>query len=186
MISVNLALKNAAEFRLHPLGFFYFRLDGDSISTRFHIWPRSEFGVPENDCHQHSFDIRSLILAGRMRSEIFNFLPAPGGSENEFAVTYGDGSSSLRPTGRVGSLDRVCEFDSSVGDTYFLGAGTIHRVSITRRPCVTTLETTDRHIPVFSYGNDNAEPAFDRRRVSHTEISEIQKILEPLLPDQAP
>ncbi len=48
MITPELALTRIRDFRLHPLGFFYLRVEaGEGITSRFHIWPVSEFGVPE-------------------------------------------------------------------------------------------------------------------------------------------
>lgn len=181
MITPELAIARIQEFRLHPLGFFYLRFDeGDGTSSRFHIWPTKEFGTPENECHQHRFDIRSTVLSGHMRSQLFNFESGPRGDQKEFAVEYDGTESVLRPTGRSGSLDRFCEFDSKDGDTYFLKAGVIHKVSVVRRPCVTTLQTFDRAIDIFSYGEDSAEAPFNRRRVVDAEIREVESILRSL------
>lgn len=181
MITVDHALSRIREFRLHPLGFFYLRSDAaDGSSSRFHIWPSKEFGVPENECHQHTFDIRSSILVGRMKSELFIFKPMDGGQEKEFAVEYVDAKSWLRPTGRSGILECICEFDSETGTSYFLQAGVIHRVSVIQRPCVTALETLDRGIAIFSYGQDATEVPFDRRLVREPEIDEIGTILRAL------
>ncbi|MBY5751419.1 hypothetical protein [Rhizobium leguminosarum] len=181
MITTNQALARIQEFRLHPLGFFYLRSNAvNGTSSRFHIWPSREFGVPDNECHQHTFDIRSSILAGRMKSELFTFNPSAGGREREFAVEYDIAKSSLRPTGRSGVLERICEFDSHAGASYFLQAGVIHRVSIMQRPCVTALATVDRGIEIFSYGQDVAEAPFDRRLVDSSEIDEIGNILRAL------
>jgi len=181
MITVELAIARIEEFQLHPLGFYYLRADAENgVGSRFHVWPAKEVGIPENQCHQHTFDIRSTILTGQMRSEVFNFEPTMQGEEKEFAVEYTGGKSLLRATGRMGNLKRFCEFDSKAGDSYFLHAGVIHRVSIMARPCVTTLETVDRAIAIFSYGKDVAEAPFNRRIAEQSEIREIETILHTL------
>lgn len=58
----------------------------------------------------------------------FQFRTCLAGNQREFAVEYDGAKSTLRPTGRTGSLDRICEFDSKEGDTYFLKAGIIRKL----------------------------------------------------------
>lgn len=168
----------AAEFRLHPLGFFYL-LDRheDGVTRRVHVWPAEGTDVPENDRHQHSFDIHSRVLLGRMRSELFRFSELSGGGEREFKVTYEEGRSTLSATGRAGMLIGIATFESSAGNSYFLQAGVIHRVTVIQRPCVTSLSTVERGIPIYSYGNDAGEPPFDRRQVNAREAEEIRRTL---------
>ena len=172
-------IERAAEFRLHPLGFFYLldrHLDGNL--QRFHVWTAEGEDRHENECHQHSFDIHSVILLGRMRSELFSFVETSGGQEQEFKVLYKNGKSTLLPTGRAGVLEALSTFESSTGNRYFLRAGVIHRVTIVEWPCVTALQTIDRGISIFSYGGNADESPFDRRLVTEAEADEIIRVLE--------
>jgi hypothetical protein len=175
---ITAAITRVGQFRLHPLGFFYL-LDklGERTACRVHVWPAEITDKPDNDRHQHSFDISSMILAGRLRSEVFTFTESSDGSEREFRVNYNGGRSELTPTGRSGFLERICMFDSSAGSSYFLQSGVIHGVVVLERPCITVLTTTDRGTPVFTYGSDVSEPTFERRLVSKAESAQIARLL---------
>jgi hypothetical protein len=130
-----------------------------------------------NDRHQHSFEIYSNVRMGCMRSEIYRFTEKPDGAEHEFAVRYEKGCSTLTPTGRTGVLEAIAAFESRAGSSYSLNAGIIHRVSVLVRPCITFLTTVERSVPIFSYGNDVEEPAFERRFVNDAETDEIVRLL---------
>jgi hypothetical protein len=67
-----------------------------------------------------------------------------------------------------------------MGSSYFLQAGTIHRVIVTERPCVTMLMTQERHIEIFAYGNEINETPFERRLVNLTEAEKVTKILDTI------
>lgn len=179
MTKLAAAIARAKEFRLHPLGFFYLLDSLDERSARrIHVWTDEGTDRPENDRHQHSFDIHSMIVAGRMRSELFRFVETPDGEQDEFTVSYKDGRSILSPTGRKGNLELISTFESSAGNSYFLQAGVIHRVAVMDRPCVTVLSTVECGIPIYSYGSDAAEPPFERRHVNEAEAAEIVRTLQ--------
>nr|WMC98908.1 hypothetical protein RAR13_09510 [Aminobacter aminovorans] len=168
------AADRVREFRLHPLGFFYLQVgEGEGRAQRVHVWLPGGPDRPENDRHQHSFDIDSLVVAGRMRSELFSFEEVEGGPEAEFAVAYEGKASILSPSGRKGQLLPIVSFDTVAGATYRLEAGVIHRVAVTERPCITLVQTQERHIPIFSYGHED-EATFDRRLCSDGEAEEIR------------
>lgn len=58
------AAERANQFRLHPLG-FYFLQDpiGEGRTRRLHVWLPGGPPAPDNDRHQHSFDIESFVVA---------------------------------------------------------------------------------------------------------------------------
>ena len=177
MIELTSIASRVAEFRLHPLGFYYFQdTCEDGTSERVHVWLPHGSDRPENDRHQHPYDIRSQVILGRLRSELFNFTERAGGTEREFQVTYPTGGSILRGTGRVGELELLCAFQTSAGESYFLRAGVIHRAVALVKPCVTTLTTRQRHIPVLTYGQE-VEPPFERRHIDANEAGQLSKIL---------
>lgn len=175
------ALINAADrahaFRLHPLGFFYLQ-EGvvEGLAQRIHIWLPSCPDMPENSCHQHSYDIESLVVAGRMRSDIFSFKAEECGPDVEFAVNYEGKTSIQSPSGRRGHLLPITSFETVAGASYRLEAGVIHRVEVIERPCITLVQTHERHIPIFTYGHED-EVAFERRLCSEKEAKKIRRHL---------
>lgn len=171
------AAGRASEFRLHPLGFFFLqdRL-GEGRMQRVHVWLPDMPGGAENDRHQHSFDIQSLVAIGRMRSELFRFEEDHDGPETEYAVGYDGQNSLLEKTGRRGHLFTIASFETVSGATYRLKAGVIHRVTVTERPCVTLVQTLERRIPIFSYGRGE-EARFDRRLCNDAEATALRQHL---------
>ncbi|RWE68080.1 hypothetical protein [Mesorhizobium sp.] len=179
MNDIGTVIERIGEFRTHPLGFFYLLDKGvEGMSARVHVWLPAGSDRPENDRHQHSFDIHSTVRLGRMQSELFHFLETPGRGEQEFSVSYLDGKSILSATGRSGFLDPISRFDSRAGDSYFLQAGVIHRVAVVDRPCVTVLQTFEKGIPIYSYGSDAEEAPFERRLADVYEKDELMRVLK--------
>lgn len=171
------AAQRARDFRLHPLGFFYLQdAAHEGWMRRVHIWLPNGPDRPENDRHQHSFDIESLVVAGRMRSELFRFEEEVDGPEVEYAVTYGEQKSQLIPSGRRGRLFPIASFETAAGASYRLEAGVIHRVVVLAKPCITVLRIFERRIPIFSYGHEDEE-AFDRRLCNDGEAEQIRRYL---------
>jgi hypothetical protein len=184
MTDLATAINRSTDFRLHPLGFFYLQNSlAPGTSQRVHVWLPVGPDRAENDSHQHSFDIKSKIMIGSMRNELFRF-QTPGGTEREFSVSYKDGRSILSPTGRSGTLALFSAFDSNAGSSYFLEAGVIHRVMVTKRPCVTMLRTEERGIQIFSYGGQRDETPFVRRIVNASEAYQIEQLLRDIAATQ--
>ncbi|MGV8856528.1 MAG: hypothetical protein ACOH2L_18035 [Devosia sp.] len=179
MIDVADAIALSANFRAHPLGFYYLQKhQSDGTSFRVHVWLPDGSKSPENDNHQHSFDIHSSIRLGRMRSELVRFIELPNGEEVEFVVDYGKARTTLLPTGRLGKLETTAVFESSAGDNYYLQAGVVHRVAVVEKPCVTFLRTVEKGAPILSYGKEVEEPPFDRTLVTQEERAAISALLE--------
>lgn len=171
------AAGRVGDFRLHPLGFFYLQDSaGEGRTQRVHVWLPDGPDRPENDRHQHSFDIESLVIAGRMRSDLFRFEEEESGPEEEYAVTYEGNASILSPSGRRGRLLPITSFETVAGATYRLEAGVIHRVAVVERPCISVVQTLERRIPIYSYGHAD-EAAFDRRVCTESEGDQIRSQL---------
>jgi hypothetical protein len=171
------AARRAGEFRLHPLGFFYLQTAaGEGKTFRVHVWLPDGPNRPENDRHQHSFDIESFVAAGRMHSELFQFEEMAGGPDAEYAVTYDGQESILRPSGRRGMLVPIASFETVAGSGYRLEAGVIHRVAVMHRPCISVVRTLERGVPIFSYGHED-EALFDRRLCTTGEAELIKRHL---------
>jgi hypothetical protein len=171
------AANHAHEFRLHPLGFFYLQ-DGvvKGRSKRVHVWLPSGDDWPDNDRHQHSYDIESVVVAGRMRSYLFSFKEEEGGPDVEFGVSYEGTASMQSPSGRRGRLLPIASFETVAGASYRLEAGVIHRVEVVERPCITLVQTQERYIPIYTYGHEN-EDAFVRRVCTESEAEQIRSRL---------
>lgn len=175
------AISRVGDFRLHPFGFFYLVQSRENgLNRRVHVWTKRGVQTRANDRHQHSFDIQSTILLGRIRSEVFCFYEKPNGREREFEVRYDGKSSRVSATGRSGILKLVTSFESREGTSYCLRAGVIHRAVVIVRPCVTCLTTQERGFPTLSYGANTEETGSKRRNVSLTEKDEIAQVLELL------
>ena len=174
-------IEDFLEFKCHPLGFFvYQRSMGSGTNRRIHVWldtPRSRIG-PENDCHQHSFDLSSKVIIGKLENEVLSFRESPLGKTLEFSVDYSTNHSELTPTGKRGALDLVCSFQSPVNSEYHLPAGVIHRTKMIILPCITVVTTVERKFPILSYGTNEKERPYLRRKVNHDEAREIETLLK--------
>ena len=173
------AVCQADKFRLHPLGFFYFSCKAEQgLSRRVHVWLDEDTTRRSNECHLHSYDIMSWVVAGVLRSELFLFEPKAEGTDAEFVVSYRADESVSRPTGRRGILSAVGSFETTVGTSYWLKAGVIHRVQVKAWPCVTVLRTRERGVPIFVYGSDNETKPFSRRLATPDDAQRIAEALK--------
>lgn len=171
------AAHRIGEFRLHPLGFFYLQYElGNGARRRIPVWVPDAGDRPDNDRHQHSFDIELLVVAGKMQSEVYRFRQTEEGSELEFEVVYEADKSILQPTGRRGELDPIASFETGAGHRYKLAAGVVHRVIVTEVPCITILTVIERGKPIYSYGFPGEQP-FVRRPPDANEASRIGAII---------
>ena len=176
------AVCRAREFRLHPLGFFYFGHDlEEGLTRRVHVWLPDGADPPENDLHLHSFDIDSIVVVGKLRSELFRYREVAEGTILEFCVSYNADQSTLRHTGNRGVLDTIGSFETAAGTRYRLEAGVIHRVAVVAVPCVTVLTTIERGIPIYSYGPADEKQPFVRRFAKSDEVSRIVGTLDDAL-----
>ena len=176
------AARHTKEFRLHPLGFFYLKNDiGQGTARRVHVWLPDSIDLRENYLHLHSFDIDSFVVFGKMRSELFRFREAADGRILEFGVSYKAGKSILRRTGKRGELDAIGSFETASGERYHLRAGVIHGATVNATPCVTVLTTTERGIPIYSYGLADEGRPFVRRVAKREEAYGIAAALEDAL-----
>ncbi len=171
-------IDRSVEFQLHPLGFFYLK-DDISLTTsrRVHVWLQQNDLRRENDTHQHSYSIDSIVVTGKMRNELFRYNEAAKGPTLEFQVSYEAEKSILRSTGRRGNLKAIASFETFKGTRYQLEAGVIHRVTVEEVPCVTVLTTIERGLPIYSYGRVDNEQPFARRMVSSGEAQAVAMIL---------
>lgn len=172
-----MSAKSFSQFRLHPLGFFYFQEKiGEGKARRIHVWLDGNSIPPDPDRHLHSFDIQSDVVLGHLRNELFLFHETPSGEVRESIVTYEGNNSALSPTGRVGNLECISAFDTVAGTGYFLKSGVIHQATVLKKPCVTVLTTTNHDVPIYSYGNQSST-VFVRRQVNEEEALQLEYVL---------
>ena len=173
---------HAAEFRVHPLGFYYLiNCTTVDITRRVHVWLKLAGDRPINDIHNHSYDVESLVALGMLRNDLFHFTENANGMILEFRVSYKAGNSFLQSTGKHGAIETVKTFQTPAGKRYRLRAGLIHRAVVTAGPCVTVLKTLERGYPIHSYGPVCAASPFFRRAVSRAEVERISLVLNEAL-----
>lgn len=168
-------LGSIKDFKVHPLGFYYFVLSSGKVTSRLHVYTENVDFSMDNEWHTHEFDLNSKVLVGSLHNSIGQFIL--GGKKNlqEFVVKYQAESSILEATGNWGTICELVDFTSAAGQTYFIKAGTIHRVKNVETPCVTHVRMKHHGGEIFSYGF--IEAPFERRQVNALEILEISEIL---------
>ena len=166
------------EFRVHPLGYFFLQDEmSPGNSSRIHVWLDVRASSINNVWHQHSYDISSRLVTGKMRNELFNFVEREDGKIFEFLLRYESNQSMLNPTGRRGELRRMSAFEIIGGAQYWLEAGVIHRVLVDVVPCISIVSVTEQGAPLYSYGPCLVEPPFTRRFVDVVEADRISAAL---------
>ena len=176
------AISRSAEFRLHPLGFFYLQDKLTlAMSRRIHVWLKATNAKMENDVHQHSYNIDSLAIAGKIRNDLLHYKETAEGMAFEFQVVYEGERSILRNTGRRGNLVPMASFETAEGTRYQLEAGVIHRVTVEEVPCATVLTTIEQGFPIYSYGPADSPQPFTRRMAKSREARDIAMVLAKAL-----
>ena len=184
MLEIAEAINRNQEFRIHPLGFYFLQSlvsDNGCSSRRIHVWLPDAPSPRANDLHTHNYDLRSTVVAGAVRNELYYFREEQKGNIIEYHVSRQSDKSLLYPTGRYGELDFFASFITTANGSYELNAGVIHRAFANELPCVTVVSTKSRKVSMCSYGTTKEERPFVRRLVNHEEASNIACVLEDIL-----
>jgi hypothetical protein len=75
------------EFRRHPLGFIHASLiDTDYATLRFHLWKPGMRSVQEPAwlIHTHTFELRSIVLSGKLVNRLYSWHEAHPTPINDF------------------------------------------------------------------------------------------------------
>lgn len=172
-------LLDPKRFRLHPLGFFFNSQQiAETVTVRLHVYPTDAQFASESDWHTHEFHLHSTVLKGTLKNELGHFFPSASGALDEFSVSYSDGKSELRKTGRNGLIRITADFDTQKMGRYFLEAGVLHRAYATETPCVSLVAAVHQNAQILSYGNE--EEVFERRIVDTMEADLISTELETI------
>jgi hypothetical protein len=120
--------------RVHPNGFIQLDLN-DEHSMRLHVWPAIE--LPDRQrtrhpIHDHSFDMVSTVLTGKLINEMLVFLlPTnypdliPNYQEHR-GVKIGQEETILKPSGIFGSVTDISREVILPGQSYRVPAKTFH------------------------------------------------------------
>jgi hypothetical protein len=115
----------------HPLGFVSCFLNrGDQQSIRLHYWPANDRRpkTPNWPIHTHVFDLKSIILAGRVRDRQYRL--ANGNAYTVYIVRYNGIDSTIVPTDQQTDVVVSCDVVRPTGATYCVPVGTFHETVV--------------------------------------------------------
>jgi hypothetical protein len=172
--------------RLHPLGFFYAieELD-ENVTLRYHLWPK-DWSVPRDqvggEIHDHIFELNSIILAGTLRHQTFDFLPSGQGEHEIVRVAYTQDGSQLARSGERGELKVVSDETYHPGTVYRVPAGTIHRADASETPAATLVlavkNNNNNDTPRVLIEYDHSMPAkFIRAKLQASDLAAARAVL---------
>jgi hypothetical protein len=162
----------------HPLGFFHLAEEvGPGIRLRVHVWPQG-WSVPDEqiggEIHNHVFDLRSLVLFGSIRNEVFEAVENRDGEYRLLDVEYGPAISRVIPSGPAVRLEEAGYCVYTAGEVYNLRASVLHRSSAKATPAITLVLAACASVgehPVVALAAGRQPPsAFQRRNLSSAEL----------------
>src|SRR5579863_4541316 len=114
--------------RMHPNGFIQLDLN-EEHSLRLHVWPLIE--LPDRQktnhpIHDHSFDMTSTVLTGKLTNEILVFDTADEGYREFRGVKIGLEETVLEPTDNYGGIFVAKREHIPAGRSYRIPARTFH------------------------------------------------------------
>lgn len=173
-LAVDIAEELGNQPRVHPNGFIQLDLEpveatwekkrGHSgANRRLHIWNPPGIALPHqgtvNEIHDHVFDMRSTVVKGNLRQQLYCFIvgrdgkltPARGqgwhGKYELYRAVYDQKSSSrLEPTGVTGIVECYHEFTIYEGESYTQPAFTFHDSDPGDNCVVTIMEKERIHV----------------------------------------
>lgn len=174
-------------FRKHPLGFVYAKeplVDGSKI--RIHYWPYTEHqNQGEFEFHDHSFHLRSAVLAGEIVNINCQAVASDKPKWAEFQTTYQEGRSTIKHTGMHRDLQVIDVGIHDQGTCYSVPKGVVHRAISTTKPTLTAvLETSIEETAaprVYSRAETVDRRAFDRDIAEDAVLRELDHTLNQLL-----
>lgn len=134
MLEFKKLLQSGRTPRVHPNGFIQLDLN-DEHSMRLHVWPATE--LPDRQktrhpIHDHSFDMVSTVLTGKLINEMLVFLlPTdypdliPNHQEHR-GVKIGQEETILKPSGIFGSVTDISREVVLPGQSYRVPAKMFH------------------------------------------------------------
>src|SRR5690606_29307754 len=94
-----LASPLGAEYvKRHPLGFSVVQLKSGTESLRLHLWRGAEISQPGFEIHDHTFELESYVIDGRLRHRTYEAVPDPAGDFAVYDIRYEPGASVMTKT----------------------------------------------------------------------------------------
>ena len=111
----------------HVLGFVEVVLLSTARETlRLHLWRNVPASEPIWRVHDHSYDLRSLVVAGRLQDQRYRVVPDSGGKSQLYRVSYGPkGSKRIKLEQRVRCIE-MDRLERGTDQTYRIPVGTFH------------------------------------------------------------
>ncbi len=134
MLEFKELLRSGRSPRVHPNGFIQLDLN-DEHSKRLHVWPSIELPdrqKTKHPIHDHSFDMMSTVLTGKLTNETLVFLstsdhPHVWEDHQEYrGVRIGEEETILEPTGNFGCICVVKQECIRAGESYRIPAKAFH------------------------------------------------------------
>jgi hypothetical protein len=120
--------------RRHPLGFLHTTLlDTEHAALRFHAWRPGMRLVqqPAWLTHTHTFELRSIVLFGRLQNSIFKWSEVSQQPEARlYEVSYSNGISRITATDRLGKIRLESSLDVCAGVEYSVPHGFFHQTGV--------------------------------------------------------
>ena len=127
--------------RQHPLGFMHVDLEPVSgrAGARLHVWTGTFLAGADTlgRLHDHVWELRSAVLAGRLVDHVLEPEPAPLGEHRAYRVRYGPKGNALEPLPGRWSLRESAARERGRGQSYALAPGLVHRTEIVDLPTAT-------------------------------------------------
>lgn len=140
----------------HPLGFLVVQLKAGTESLRLHLWRGAEISQPGFEIHDHTFELESYVIDGRLRHRTYEAVPDPAGDFAVYDIRYEPGVSVITKTADRARLVKMTDVFIEAGEAYAVAAGCLHDAILDNCSNATTLILTQDHggAPV-TYGPAN-------------------------------
>src|SRR5271166_2045360 len=134
MLEFKKLLRSGRIPRVHPNGFIQLDLN-EEHTLRLHVWPLIELPGRQktnHPIHDHSFDMASTVLTGKLINEMLVFLnvsdhPDLIPNHREYrGVRIGAEETILKPTGNFGCIAAMYQEEVPAGHSYRIPAKVFH------------------------------------------------------------
>lgn len=116
----------------HPLGFVscVIRDTPGEPTLRVHYWPPNDRRTknPDWPIHTHSYALSSLVMSGKV--EDTQYKTTDGEQHSIYQVSYFNGNSEIRCTGRKASALKCTSHTRTEGEQYRVERGVFHESSV--------------------------------------------------------
>lgn len=133
------------QVKRHPLGFSVVQLKSGTKSLRLHLWRGPEISQPGFEIHDHTFELESYVIDGRLRHRTYEAVPDPAGEFAVYDIRYEPDASVMTKTAHRARLQNKTDVLVETGKTYAVPAGRLHDAVLHDCSSATTLVLTRDH-----------------------------------------